>query len=425
MRMTHLVAWRLAAPFFLLAVGCSSGPLESSDLEMSAGPVVDGMLAAACQWPTAVTIHTCTATLVHPKVVTLAAHCLEGVDFPNEVLFGEDESRPARRVPVETCKAYPDFVLGRSDIAYCTLASEVLDVPATPIIMGCETDYLKTGNSLTLVGFGHTSAKEGGTTGQKRWAEVTIRRAGSTGQSIEVGMGTATSCAGDSGGPLYAKLSDGTFRAVGAASLTRLVDDECVPPAIYTLLYKFVGWMETDSGLDLTPCHDADGTWNPGRACGGFATAADRSNGAWIEGCHAGATSGVGAMCGQGVDAGFDANAPLSDTGTRDMAFDDGGNSMPRGDRDAVGATGSAAGDAPASVGAGLDGAFGSSDGAPGPLGSSAGGLGDPASCACRVVPSTISGAREAWFSMWALGSVGVLRKRRRTGPSRTMPLRP
>jgi hypothetical protein len=171
--------------------------------------------------------------------------------------------------------------------------------------MGCETDFLQVGSSLTLVGFGRTGANAASSSGEKRWADVVVRRFVSGAQSIEVGMSTATSCLGDSGGPLYAKLADGTFRAVGAGSLTRLVDGECVAPAYYTLLHRFVSWMETSTGLDLTPCHDADGTWNPGPDCGGFATAADRSNGAWADGCNAGATSGASAACGSSADAGL------------------------------------------------------------------------------------------------------------------------
>jgi MYXO-CTERM domain-containing protein len=291
----------------LLAVGCGSEPRV--DVAEFGAPVVGGTLATGCQWPTTLYVRGCTATLVHPKLVTLAAHCLVGGDAPNEVLFGEDAGRPERRIAVETCTSYPNFVLGKTDVAYCTLATEVRDVPPTPIIMGCETDVLQVGAELTLVGFGFTTANAVDKSNLKRWADVDIRRFVSGEKGLEVGMGPATSCLGDSGGPLYAKLSDGTFRAVGAGSLTRIVDGECAPPAFYTLLHKFVGWMETSSGIDLTPCHDADGTWNPGPDCGGFATAADRSNGAWADGCSAGATSGASAMCAATTDGGIDANA--------------------------------------------------------------------------------------------------------------------
>jgi MYXO-CTERM domain-containing protein len=338
---------------FFLAVGCGSEP--PADVAEFGAPVVGGTLATSCQWPTALSVRGCTATLVHPKLVTLAAHCLGG-DVPTEVLFGEDAGRPARRIAVETCKSYPDFVLGKTDVAYCTLATEVRDVPPTPIIMGCETDLLQVGAELTLVGFGFTTANAVDKSNLKRWADVDIRRFVSGEKGLEVGMGPATSCLGDSGGPLYAKLSDGTFRAVGAGSLTRIVDGECAPPAFYTLLHKFVGWMETSSGLDLTPCHDADGTWNPGPDCGGFATAADLSNGGWTDGCNAGATSGASAMCAPSADGGIDAN-PLT---------------VPVAD-----------------------------------------GPADRGSCECRVGSAGTGRAGGAWTAMLALGWSGFLRRRK------------
>jgi hypothetical protein len=243
-------------------------------------------------------------------------------------------------------------MLGKTDVAYCTLATEVRDVPPTPIIMGCETDSLQIGSSLTLVGFGMTSANAPETAGQKRWADVVIRRFVSSGPSVAVGMDAATSCLGDSGGPLYAKLLDGTFRAVGAASLTRIVDGECVAPAYYTLLHEFVGWMETNTGLDLTPCHDADGTWNPGPDCGGFATSADRSNGTWADGCNAGATSGANTLCSRSLDAGVPAPPPPPDVSNRE-------------------------------------------------------------GCACRAGPASAGRAFGWWTSMLALGCIGWLRHRR------------
>jgi len=307
------------------------------------------------------------------------------------------------------------------------------------------------GNKLFLVGFGFTSAKSGGTSGKKRWAEVPILRQVANGQSIEVGMGTQASCPGDSGGPLYAKLADGTFRAVGAASITAVVDDECAPPSTYTLLHKFVPWMEMNAGIDITPCHDANGRWNPGPNCGGFATAADRSNGTWADGCNAGAVSGASSTCGEMTDASFDvrppgpeggardataeAIGPMGD-GARDAASDRGGSGAGSGGSaggsvagsgGAAGSSGGAAGGpsaggaggASGSGAAGSSGGGGSSAGTSGSSGrgptTGGGGTSDPVGCACRVTNGGADDRSRAWTLACALGVMAWLSRRARS----------
>jgi hypothetical protein len=58
-----------------------------------------------------------------------------------------------------------------------------------------------------------------------------------------------------------------------------------------------MAWFEQDSGTDLTPCHDANGTWNPGPGCEGFPLQPATGGGAWPS-CNVGAVSGAASTCG-------------------------------------------------------------------------------------------------------------------------------
>jgi hypothetical protein len=50
--------------------------------------------------------------------------------------------------------------------------------------------------------------------------------------------------------------------------------------------YNAVAWIEEDSGIDITPCHDADGAWNPGPSCTGAPLAhGDGAGLSWSNGC--------------------------------------------------------------------------------------------------------------------------------------------
>src|SRR2546425_12660661 len=70
-----------AALAAILLAGCSA-PGEKEEVEGRADPIVGGVPTPACAWPTTVSFSQgnagCTATLIHPKMITIADHCLEG-----------------------------------------------------------------------------------------------------------------------------------------------------------------------------------------------------------------------------------------------------------------------------------------------------------------------------------------------------------
>ncbi|MBK8237405.1 MAG: trypsin-like serine protease [Deltaproteobacteria bacterium] len=259
-------------------------------------PIYGGGPSAECSWPTTVSLGGCTGTLVHPEVVIYAAHCGQ-ID---EVFFGNSIYEQGRSVSPAFCEVYPGGGPGAgNDWAFCKLSEAVTDIAVTPPLMGCETELLVSGQEVWLVGFGNT---DDGNFGVKYEAKASFGYI----QNDEafVGGNGVDTCQGDSGGPVFVQLDDGSWRAFGITSY----GDGCGGGGWYSMMHTGMAWFESESGVDLTPCHDADGTWNPGPACTEFQLTQGQGSGTWPS-CDAGPRSGWSASCGTPF-AGDDDDAP-------------------------------------------------------------------------------------------------------------------
>jgi hypothetical protein len=296
------------APLLLVlaaVAACAADPVPPV-IETTAHPILGGENASVCQWPTTVLLSGCSGTLVHPSIITTAAHC--GTNH-RMATFGESNGTPARRVPIEYCKVFqgengPDA----TDFAFCKLRTPVTDVPIIPPLMGCEIDVLKEGTKVVVAGFGDNNDRNGGF-GTKRWVETTINRL-DTGKGAQVGgMGKAP-CYGDSGGPAFVQLADGTWRAFGIDSAG--LADSCTAGDIMAMIWKAVPWIEQQSGIDISPCHDADGKWHPGPDCHSFSQDPLATGRSWANGCAEPTLSPPAATCGMAGTPG-DGGDPLPD----------------------------------------------------------------------------------------------------------------
>lgn len=275
--------------------------------ERPPAPIFGGGEAEICAFPGVVSlddgISRCTGTLVHPRLVLYAAHCgASGM----KVGFGPSADDPEHVVEPELCLANPDYGgLGdeASDWAFCRLA-EPAPVPVLPVAFGCETALVEPQAAAVIVGYGETSSGSGA--GPKRWAGAPVRLVFES--YVEVGgLGEPGVCAGDSGGPALIQAADGTWRVFGIASVHAA---GCGGIGHYAYAWDAVPWIEAEAGLDITPCHDEDGTWRPDFRCAEFAPADSSGVGTWADYCGAGPRGGAGTSCGAAYDTSPDTTPP-------------------------------------------------------------------------------------------------------------------
>jgi hypothetical protein len=256
-----------AGPAFLALglAGCALAPPRTDPLQAVSQGITGGAETRACEWPAVVALGGCSGTLVHPSLVVYAAHC--GLAMA-EVRFGPDSAAPTRVAEVNQCHQYPGAQLGDgSDLAYCVLREPVLDIQPARILAGCELDALSAGTAAHIVGFGVATA--GADFGTQRAASTRVARV--TAGELFLDSSESDTCRGDSGGPVFIELATST--ASGSAEL-RLAgvtsagsSSECGQGVShYVNLAPKLDWLESSSGIDVTPCFDADG-WNPTPAC--------------------------------------------------------------------------------------------------------------------------------------------------------------
>lgn len=333
-----MIAWSVRWGLFLLIVGCAEVP---SSPGRSSAALARGNEAATCAFPSAVALRgggsLCSGVLIHPRLVAYAGHCGDGF---TTVQFGED-SPYERTVATTTCAVHPEFELRPTrspnwDYAYCALDEAVTDVPIVPPVAGCELEEVVVGTPSFVVGFGNTEAS-GLSFGRKRWFPATLARAFGAerpgGQHLSSSVfgspdETPEACGGDSGGPTYIRLSDGTFRVLGVHS-TASVGCGSGSGVNDSLLHVALPWIESESGFDVTPCHDAPfasctvpmsvcdtgATWVGGASCNSVPTDIETGSGAWP--CTLPTSDPVEITCGdEPGDAGaIDASLPADASG--------------------------------------------------------------------------------------------------------------
>lgn len=213
----------------------------------------------------------CTGTLVGPKVVVTAAHCIRGSEV-SHVLVGSTNwlSDEGEMIEVEAAYGNRGYQGWGSDIAVLKLSKKSSFEPRM-IASDCLIDeHLIKGAEVAIVGFGNTNPEGGDGTSRLFEGVTTVRDPGCSRDEIE-GMWTGCdpsispggevvaggdgvdACYGDSGGPLYLLTDEGDFLiGVTSRSLAGVPEDApCKYGGIWTRPDYFLDWIEEVSRTDL------------------------------------------------------------------------------------------------------------------------------------------------------------------------------
>lgn len=259
----------------LLASACQRGPTESVALTFpraELAPIVNGEVEQG--YPAVGALVSkggsryygsfCTATLIAPRWLLTAGHCIKGQDLqqqgvvPATTFFfvGGDARAPMSGLPdgtlypVAAFVPYPQYdpASNSNDVGLVYLAEPVEDVAPLAINADNLADWVdarEEGPVLT-VGFGATEGVRSTGSGLKRSTHVTIDEVLSafyTSKFVDTGT-----CFGDSGGPSLLPMAEGE-RIIGVTSagagcpMSDPNCDPCTTLTYYTRVDKYATWI--------------------------------------------------------------------------------------------------------------------------------------------------------------------------------------
>ncbi len=258
----------------------------SPGLQQTLGPIVDGQLATEAErYGTVALIYTsdgevwCTGTLVAPRVVVTAAHCVVDQDLntdavirrlaPSEVIVAAgpldmSQATDADAYEVTRITVHPGFPNDApsdhptganryDDLAVLVLASPVTGIAPVVIPDASEADAaLVADTALTISGYGTVDA-DGRGGGVLYIAETPfVARVGV--ELVAGRAGAPDTCPGDSGGPAYL-FAGGSPLLVGVTSRSSQdVDAACGEGGVYGFAPAYREWIAANS----------DGLYAPG-----------------------------------------------------------------------------------------------------------------------------------------------------------------
>jgi hypothetical protein len=281
MQMRSMLGSQIGASTFLVSALAVSSAAQASGPQ--SGWIIGGEQTMTCGWPSTTYTGGCTGSLIHKKVLATAKHCIDSSGPNITVVFGDTQDG-AFSVDA-TCETAKDG----KDWAYCILDEEVTGIPVVPPIFGCEVELLKEmiGEEVVVAGFGAENWPGGSGGFHKKQLTLELQEVAS---EIQVsGDASEGLCHGDSGGPVFVRLknqdgSDGGWRMAGQTHGPGSDNAECAGNTSYSAVWDAVKAIEANEGIDVTPCTNAAGDWEPGPECKDFPANPGEAGGSWGSG---------------------------------------------------------------------------------------------------------------------------------------------
>ncbi|MFT3710180.1 MAG: trypsin-like serine protease [Archangium sp.] len=250
--------------FALVACLTACGPVEEPSIVSTArsDEIIGGTVANGDPAVVSLSVRVggsyeslCTGTLIAPKTVITAAHCIYayGQNLQYYVTIGTSAAAPSSAVQVAQQYKNPSYNQTAWDFGLLRLSSPIVGV--TPIPLN-ETPMTSAhvGRAIRHVGFGLTVAG-GQTNGTKREVTYNLRQVRQ--YTIESGAQGKQTCQGDSGGPAFMIMpGDTQEKLVGVVSYG---DQNCSIEGWDGRVDIALSWIRSTMGMWEQPTCATDG----------------------------------------------------------------------------------------------------------------------------------------------------------------------